>query len=233
MSGDRSLFIVALPRTLSTLVHQQCCAALGLASPRWTSAGEILNGDRIAVSCERPGEENPKFTPPESAFLFEQLSGFLDDVVKDQGHAYKDVVQPFVVAQWLAARPLAVLYIRRSLADVALSMQRAGWWFPRQAAPEAADRLEGLLRGLVRAAAAQAALPGEVVEFDDLLDGGEALRDALRRLYPAREIPPLDYIDEGFRTRRLQMLADRQSPEWRALDQRLTALAVLAAGAIS
>lgn len=226
MSGDRSLFVVGLPRSLSTLVYEQGCRALGLRSPRWTTAGEILNGDRVAVSTDRPGQENPKFTPPESVYACEQLAEFLDDVVSPTGSAYKDVVQPFVVSRWLAGKGLAVLRIRRPLADVALSMQRAGWWYPgRAAVPEAADPLEGLLRGLSRAAAFQEGLAGEVVEFDELLESGEGLRAALGRLYPGREIPLLDYVDDAFRERRRRMFADRQTAAWLALDERLAALA--------
>lgn len=224
----RSLFIVALPRSLSTLVHQECCAALGLHSPRWATSGEILNGDRVAISAERPSGENPKFTPPESQYAGEQLAELLDDAVVATGRAYKDVVQPFAVARWLAGKDLAVLHIRRPLADVAWSMQRQGWWYPEQAAIEPAgmdgDRLDRLLSGLLRASRALDALPAEQIEFDDLLESGEALRAALRRLYPGRDVPPLSYIDEGFRMRRSRMLAERQDPLWLELAERLARL---------
>lgn len=223
-----SLFIVALPRSLSTLVHQECCAALGLRSPRWASSGEILNGDRVAISAERPSGENPKFTPPEFQYASEQLAEMLDDVVAATGRAYKDVVQPFAVARWLAGRGMAVLRIRRSLADVAWSMQRTGWWYPERAAIEATgldgDRLDRLLSGLLRASRALDAIPAETIDFDDLLESGEGLRAALRRLYPGRGVPPLSYVDEGFRLRRSRMLAERQEPLWLELAERLARL---------
>ena len=227
----RSLFIVALPRSLSTLVHQECCAAVGLRSPRWATSGEILNGDRVAISAERPSGENPKFTPPESQYAGEQLAELLDDAVMATGRAYKDVVQPFAVARWLAGKNLAVLHIRRPLADVAWSMQRRGWWYPERAAIEPAgmdgDRLDRLLSGLLRASRALDALDTlsvERIDFDDLLESGEALRAALARLYPGRDVPPLSYIDEGFRLRRSLMLADRQDPLRRELAERLSRL---------
>ncbi|HEX4495777.1 MAG TPA: hypothetical protein VIE43_08930 [Thermoanaerobaculia bacterium] len=221
-----SLFIVALPRTLSTLVHRECCAALDLRSPRWASSGEILNGDRVVISAERPSGENPKFTPPEARYASEQLDELLDDVVVATGRAYKDVVQPFAVARWLAARDMPILRIRRSLVDIAWSMQRAGWWYPEQAATTTGgDRRDRLLAGLLRASRALDALPAEVVEFDDLLASEERLRTALRRLYPGRDVPPLAYADEGFRLRSRRMLAERQDPLWRELAERLAQLA--------
>lgn len=224
LTEPRSLFVIALPRSLSTLVYEQCCAALDLRSPGWTSAGEILNGDRVAISAERPSGENPKLTPPESRYASERLGEFLDDVVAPTGRAYKDVVQPFVVARWLAGRDLAVLRIRRSLADVAWSMQRAGWWYPEQVATAGEDRLDRLLSGLLRASRALDAVPAEVVELEDLLRSEEPLRAALRRLYPGRDVPPLSYIDDGFRLRSRKMLADRQDPLWLELAERLARL---------
>jgi hypothetical protein len=235
--ATRSLFIVALPRSLSTLVHQECCAALGLRSPRWATSGEILNGDRVVISAERTSSENPKFTPPESQYASEQLAELLEDAVMATGRAYKDVVQPFAVARWLAGKDLAVLRIRRPLADVAWSMQRRGWWYPEQAATEPAavggDRLDRLLSGLLRASRALDALDAldalnalkvERIEFDDLLESGEGLRAALGRLYPGRDVPPLSYVDEGFRLRRSRMLAERQDPLWLELAERVARL---------
>lgn len=220
----RSLFIVALPRSLSTLVHQECCAALGLRSPRWASSGEILNGDRVAISAERPSGENPKFTLPESLYASEQLGEFLDDVVVPEGRAYKDVVQPFAVARWLAGKDLPVLRIRRSLVDIAWSMQRAGWWYPERAAGVEGDRLDRLLAGLLRASRALDALPAEEVGFEDLLEGGEGLRAALSRLYPGCDVPPFAYVDDSFRLRTRRMLAERQDPLWQELAGRLARL---------
>ena len=218
----RSLFIVALPRSLSTLVHGQACAALGLRSPRWTSAGEILNGDRVVIAGEG-APQRAKFTPPESGYETEQLHEFLDHVVRPRGWAYKDVVQPFAVCRWLPGRPLAALRIRRSLTDVAFSMARAGWRYPERAGTGDTDD-ERWLAGLARAAAALDGLAAEVVEFDDLIREPETLRASLARLYPGRHVPVFDYIDAGFERRREALDRDRESAAWRDLDRRLRAL---------
>lgn len=221
MSGPpRSLFVVALPRSLSTLVHRHAAEALGLRAPRWTSAGEILNGDRLAMAAGGAGGEGPRFT--HSGYVFEQLAEFLDDAVAPRGRAYKDVVQPFVVSSWLSGRELAVLHVRRPLAGVAFAMERAGWTYPQAAAPGDGEPRDRLLAGLARAEAALGALAAaEVVEFDDLLESPEPLRAALQRLYPEREVPAIDYIDDGFRRRRERLLEQRREPRWHDLERRL------------
>ena len=42
-----SLFIVSLPRSLSSQTYELCTKAIGLKEPRWTTHGEILNADRV------------------------------------------------------------------------------------------------------------------------------------------------------------------------------------------
>lgn len=224
MTTDRSLFILALPRTLSTVVHEQACAALGFRQPLWTTAGEILNGDRIVVSGGDPRESSPKFTLPEESYAFAQWTELLDDVAIRTGRVYKDVVQPFVVSRWLPDQGLAVLRLRRPIADVALSMRRHEWWYPERAGGEEGDRTDRLLRGLLRASEALAAVPAEIVEFEDLLREPEALRAALARLYSGREIPPLDYLDEDFRQHARRVVETRRDPLWIDLQRRLETL---------
>jgi hypothetical protein len=236
-AGERSLFIVALPRTLSSEIHGLCRSALGLRAPAWTTHGEILNGDRLVLApqARASGEAGaaPKFTLPSERYRYEQLLALLDDVVAPEGRVYKDVVQPFVVSAWLADRDLAVLRIRRPLADVALSMERRAWLYPERAAPtECApeDRLLAGLRAAERAHAeltagrVRASLAVATVEFDDLVASPEALRTALGRLYPGREIALSDPGEE-FRAYSRQVLATRSSERWRELDRRAAGLA--------
>ncbi|HEY6329676.1 MAG TPA: hypothetical protein VI756_10070 [Blastocatellia bacterium] len=218
--GWPSLFIVSLPRSLSTVVHQHSCAALSLRSPRWTSAGEILNGDRLAVS----GAIGPRFTLPKT-YLYEQLFEFLDDVVNPIGYCYKDVVQPFVVSGWLASQSLRVLRIDRPLADVAWSMQRARWDYPALAAADRSNKADQMLDGLLAAYRALKALPAETIAFDEMIADDEVLRSALGRLYPEFEVPPIGLVDESFVGQRDSILERRNSAEWKALEQRLNDLA--------
>jgi len=216
-SSLRSLFIVSLPRSLSTLVHHVCCTALGLRSPRWTSAGEILNAERLAVRGDGPGT---RVTPLSDRFRCEQLFDFLDTAVRPLGYCYKDVVQPFVTADWLGRQSLAVLRIRRPIADVAWSMRQAGWDYPPAAADDRSQR-GSPLPSLIRAARALDRVHGEVVDFDALVQGEDALRSALQALYPAIGIPPLPYIDDRFRAYRDEVLARRKDREWESIAQRV------------
>ena len=42
-----SLFVVSLPRSLSSLLYVAAARAIGLSQPAWTSDGETLNRDRV------------------------------------------------------------------------------------------------------------------------------------------------------------------------------------------
>jgi hypothetical protein len=225
---SRSLFILALPRTLSTVVHAHACVALGFRQPLWTTAGEILNGDRLVASGRGRREPSPKFTLPEESYAFGQWTELLDDAAVRTGRVYKDVVQPFVVSRWLPGKGLAVLRLRRPIADVALSMQSHGWWYPERAAERAGgedgDRLDRLLRGLLRASEALATVSAVVVEFEDLLRDPEALRSALADLYPGLGIPPLEYLDDEFRRHSRRVVEARREPLWLDLQRRLETL---------
>ena len=222
MHSTPSLFVIALPRSLSTVVYEQCAAALDLRMPAWTSAGEILNGDRLVLTHAEDG--GLKFTPPGRAVEFTRIRRFLDDVVQPTGVAYKDVVQPFVVADWLRDRRLPVLRIERPLADVAFAFERAGWRYPMQAASAHGDDTERLLRGLARAARALAAVRAVTLDFDAAIDDDTALRDALAQLYPQRDIAPLRYRDDAFVAYARTVRERRRHPRWLLLDARLREL---------
>lgn len=233
MAAPRSLFLVALPRSLSTLVHGLCCRSVGLRSPAWADAGEVLNGDRVLLLAAAL----PHFLAPGDG-AGAPLAEFLDDVVRSRGRAYKDVVQPFVLCPWLERRrDLAVLLLRRPVPDVAWAMIRQGWSFPERAGGAAGARDEPhdrLLRGLLRARRAHerlaAAVAAASLEFDDLLQDAEALPRALRQLYPELTPAPVPYLDDDFRRRRDEVLARRRGDDWRRLDERLQELAERPAG---
>ena len=223
MHATPSLFVVALPRSLSTVIYEQAAAALQLRCPLWTTAGEILNGDRVVLAGSEEG--SLKFTPPERSADFTRLKHFLDDVVHPTGVAYKDVVQPFAVSQWLRDKSLPVLYVRRPLADVAWSFERAGWRYPVAAAPELGSERERLLAGLARAARALASLERAVVlDFDAALDDEGALHEALRRLYPQARLQPVRYRDAAFVDYARDVRERRRDARWQALDAALRAI---------
>lgn len=46
-----SLFVVSLPRSLSTLIYHAVRQSVGLEEPIWTSDGEIMNLDRFRADA--------------------------------------------------------------------------------------------------------------------------------------------------------------------------------------
>jgi hypothetical protein len=214
----RSLFVVSLPRSLSSLLYQTLRRTLGLAEPVWTSDGEVLNLHRFAHLPDGSDVEGLRFTDPaRDPERFERLVAFLDQTVEREGFLYKDVVQPFVVARWLPGSGVAALRIERPLADVAFAMSERGWLYPRMAANRDGGPERELIAGLIRAHRALAEIPGPVVRFDELIHDEEPLAAALRGLYG--DVPNPRYLDDGFRAVREEVLRRRETDRWRQLAQ--------------
>ena len=130
----RSLFILSLPRSLSTLTYELARRALRLRTPSWTMDGEILNLDRMAMYRGPRIDECAKFTTEElDPDLFAQITDFLSEIAVPEGFIYKDVVQPFVVSAWPGLQGLRAIRIERDIAEVAFSMLHQGWYYPREA----------------------------------------------------------------------------------------------------
>ncbi len=224
----RSLFIVSLPRSVSTLIHYQCSLTLRLRSPAWVDAGEILNPDRTFIfsgSLANEANEAGKFTRPEQTLRFAQLSEFLNDVVNPYDCVYKDVVQPFVVSQWLRRSSLAVLHIRRPVAEVAWAMLKRGWLYPGNGEPRDHSEKRRLISGLAKAAQVLDQLNAEHLDFDQLTSSEAGLKAALQRLYPELQIPAINYIDHNFRERSATIKSKRcEDLEWQAFQQEVTEL---------
>jgi hypothetical protein len=169
---------------MSTVVYADCCHRLGLREPAWAAAGEILNPDRLALGAA--ADTRQRFTTRgRSPRQFDRLLAYLRDCVNPSGYAYKDVVQPFAVMEYLAQAGMPVLRIERHPDDVAEAMLRRGWDYPRWAARSRLPADEALLDGLHAAADALRSLPATTIAFEDLLTG-DALDQALRTLYPGR-----------------------------------------------
>ena len=225
----RSLFVISLPRSLSSLTYHVAREALGLGEPVWTSDGEVLNNDRYVMYGGPAHDAGCKFTrPAEEASAARRLYAFLDQMVKPAGFAYKDVVQPFVVAEWLttADRELAVLRIRRPLVDVALSMLSMRWLYPARprASPGPDELATAFLRGLLEAEAALDAVSAEEVEYDGLVHDETALRNALQKLAPGRALPEVRYVTPEFRQVREERLSRRQGERYQLIREKLDAL---------
>jgi hypothetical protein len=206
-----SLFVVSLPRSLSSLLYVAAARAIGLAEPTWTSDGEILNRDRVPrrLQCHAPADE--RFILLGSApDAFAGMTSYLDSTALRQGFAYKDVVQPFVIGGWEGLGDFKVLKVRRNVAEVAYTMLKRRWLYPARAASVFDAHPWALVEGLVRAEAVLDALPGETVEYADAVLDHEPLEAALERLYPDASLASLRYIDRGFARTRRRLEAERR-----------------------
>jgi hypothetical protein len=234
-----SLFVVALARSLSSVVYHAVRRALELREPEWTTDGEVLNVRRFALLAEEGDVEGIKYVERRrDERRFDRLLGFLGQVTHPVGFAYKDVIQPFLVAEWLPASGLPVLHIDRPVPDVAYAMLQRGWHYPAAAAglapaassaaaksEEAApagrlgeDLQRALVAGLLRASHALAAVPGTRVLYDDLIHDEAPIHDALRSLYGG-DLPRPAYLDDAFRRDRDEVLERRQTELHRHLDE--------------
>jgi hypothetical protein len=74
-----SLFVVSLPRSLSSLLYVAAARALGLAEPAWTSDGEILNRERVPRRMHSLTPAGERFTLLGSApAAFASMTSYLD-----------------------------------------------------------------------------------------------------------------------------------------------------------
>jgi hypothetical protein len=216
----RSLFVLSLPRSLSSLLYAAAVSAIGLAEPAWTSDGEILNRERVPRRLQSLAPADERFTLLGSApETFASMTRYLDRTALRRGHAYKDVVQPFVLGGWEGLEDFEVLKVRRNVAEVAYTMLKRQWLYPVRAASVYDTHPWPLVEGLVRAEAVLDALPGVTVEYADAVLAHGPLEAALRRLYPDAHLAPAHYIDRSFdRTRRRLEAERRRSLVFRRLE---------------
>ena len=210
-----SLFVVALPRSLSSIIYQAARRCLTLQEPRWTSDGEFLNADRFVLIPGSPDVGQKYVTKGVDGALFPRISEFADQIVVPRGFAYKDVVQPFLIQQWLKSNPFPVLKVKRSVADVALSMLAHHWHYPARLFPQAETIEMGVVQGLLRAQNALDSIAGIDVDFDALISDEEHLYSALASLYGGRvTVRKVKYIDNHFKERAEQILKRRATQQY-------------------
>lgn len=219
-----SLFVLALPRSLSSLIFHAARIALGHTAPTWTTDGELLNLDRFGVGVPSHRVADKYRQLHTSPRAFDALQDFLDRHVAGTGHVYKDVVQPFACAAWLGAGRLPVLKLRRDPAEVALSMRDRDWRYPAGVASLAISRDDpdtALVEGLLRAWRAIDAVPGATLDYDAACDDESAFLDALARAHPQARIARIGYIDDEFRKARQAQRARRDTAAYRRMADRV------------
>jgi len=219
-SRPASLFVLSLPRSLSTRLYHAAREAVDLFEPAWTSDGEILNADRHALYKGPTHDSSRKFISPQiEPLTFYAATEFLDQVAQAHGYAYKDVVHPFVMAEWICRRKIGtVLWIRRNVADVAYAMLGRRWHYPARLFPGEKKRERALVLGLMAAEKALASIPAIRIEFEQLIRDETILRTALKTLYPQRRIGPISFINARFKTARQEILERQKTSLYRRLN---------------
>ena len=217
-----SLFVVSLPRSLSTLIYHAVRRSVGLDEPRWTSDGEILNLDRFALFPGPAKDVGRKYLRKDAdpEVYFDAMT-FLDQTAAPTGYGYKDVVQPFIMAEWMKTSGFRALRIKRNVADVAYSMLDRQWQYPSRLFPRTKDLELAMVRGLVLADRALDTIPAQHVDFDELILDEGKIETAVRKLYGSRPIRRLTYIDDGFKRVRARILERRRTARHRAIADRV------------
>lgn len=212
-----SLFVLSLPRSLSTEVHRIGCDALGLAAPLWTTAGEILNLDRFAMNAGR-FSASPKYIQRRHGAIFDAAVQFLDQAYLRDGFCYKDVTQPFVIGSWVRQNPnVRVLKIMPNIPHVAFAMMQRKWMYPTVASRQIGDEATMMIEGLLMAEGVLREVPGEEIGFDVLLQGTEALEAMLERHAEGAPLAPFG-LPEDFERRRDAVLARRSLDAFKRLE---------------
>ena len=97
------------------------------------------------------------------------------------------------------------------------------WFYPETAARATPlndeHRYHAVVDGLLQEQRAQSSIPGEMVDFDDLVTDKECFWKALCRLYPDQEIPRFEYLTDAFRQDRDKVLARRSTQDYQDLEQ--------------
>lgn len=212
-----TLFLASLPRSLSSHMYHAIRSALCLAEPLWTTDGEILNADRLALLPHPQEDLGRKFTVQDTPRVFNQMTLFLDEVVQPCGFMYKDVVQPFVFSHWLKSRCFPAIKIKRPLADIVYSMTEKGWYYPARIFPEIQDRTIALAKGLDAASKALDSIIGPTIHFDDFIHDENSVADVLEPLYPNLDRSRLRYIDANFEQMRAEVLARRRTERYESI----------------
>lgn len=218
-----SLFVVSLPRSLSTLIYHAVRQSVGLTEPIWTSDGEIMNLDRFALMPGPARDFGRKFLRRDTdREVYVEAMAFLNHTVAPTGHGYKDVVQPFLMAEWMKTSGFRALRIKRNVADVAYSMLTREWHYPSRLFPRTKDLELAMVRGLVLADRALDTIPAQHVDFDEFIHDEAPIFAAVRQLYGARVATKrLSYIDNHFTRMRARILQRRRTARYQAIADRV------------
>ncbi|MEL7146119.1 MAG: hypothetical protein AAFO69_07100 [Bacteroidota bacterium] len=169
-------------------------------SPGWTSSGEITNSDRFSPEEHQKHGSIPKFLRGDQNLeMAKKVRRLLDLNIKPQEYVYKDVVQPFLVTEWLAAEQYPTIIIHRNPVDVAIAMWQRDWYYPANVTSSGSSLKKQLMTGLYDAQSALATVRGVAIQFEHLLKDEVVIQSALKDLYNSNNIPVVRYLSPAFK----------------------------------
>jgi hypothetical protein len=183
MNPRKSLLLVGLPRGFTSFTYDVVARATGLQRAP-ASEGEVLNPDGASGAAALSGRPfHYRLERGDHSEVYPAARAILDRF--RNGYVIKDVVQPWLVLDYLKEHPDAyrVLYIRRDLNRVRFHLAGRGWTFVEDV--EAVDR-------------AFSHFP--TLDVQEALFDSDAITRAITRLgYRARRVP---YMTRSFCRRR-------------------------------
>ena len=213
---------MSLPRSLSSKIYQISYKAIGLKTPQWSSSGEILNPERFLFNNQKKNCDTEFSRKESNIHIFNACSNFLHDVVKTKGYCYKDVIQPFIISDYLNQLSINTIYIRRYVSDVVLAMEGRNWTYPINASNVTQSRtnLQHMVDGLVRAQTKLEGINNKLtLNYDDIIFDEAPLKQALHHLYPQIDLSYISYIDSDFIAYREAVLQRRDTEEYKEISK--------------
>lgn len=220
MSVPPSLFIVALPRSLSSEIFQVLRSMTGLKEAQWATDGEILNLDRHILHSHQKAEEVQALKYlrlDHSPETFHRGMTFLDDCTQQNGYIYKDVVQPFLLSAWPSLKNFNSIYVDRKVEDVAFSVLRQKWEWPAHALTRSQVQRHDVIRGLLLAQKTLQEMPCRRIEFEKVIFEASSLEEVLE----GYDFKPVNYLTPDFCRRRDQTLSKRHTAEYLELAEEI------------
>ncbi len=164
------------------------------------------NSDRFRKDRLAKFDAIPKYIlPDQQKREAERINQLLNESVRHAGFVYKDVTQPFILAEWLENHQYPTIVIKRDIIDVAYAMLMNQWLYPALIIRNGTDIKKKVLMGLMNAQTVLDQADGIHIEYSELIQDELVLLNVLSELYPKKKIRPARYISDEFKWYREQL----------------------------
>ena len=195
------------------MTYDICRKMIRHNAPDWTTSGEITNSDRFSIAAKQKFGHLPKFIRKEQdPMLADKVWSILDENIKPVEYVYKDVTQPFLVAEWLAAHDYPTLILHRHPVDVAFAMWQKEWFYPAASVSLETTLKRKMMTGLCDAQKVLATVQGVSVHFEQMLHDETLVQSALKELYCSNTLPVVRYLYPEFRNYSSQVKLRKENP---------------------